>query len=203
MKLVYTGREAEFPPHQARKMDAKLARISKLMGRGEKEARVMLTRERFLHQAQISVNVWDHSIVAVGSDADLFTAVSGAVDHREKQLAKLRTKWRDTKRHKEAPQRTPEASARRAEAAPNGAAPKAPTKAEKTKAAAESKPAKAKFFRVGKSENPDHRVKPMTAEEAMMEISAGEDYLVFEDAGSGRRNVLVRRKDGHFDLIES
>jgi hypothetical protein len=36
-----------------------------------------------------------------------------------------------------------------------------------------------------------------------MEISAGEDYLVFEDAGSGRRNVLVRRKDGHFDLIES
>jgi ribosomal subunit interface protein len=203
MKLVYTGREAEFPPNQAKKLDAKLARISKSMGRGEKEARVMLTRERFLHQAQISVNVWDHSIVAVGSDADLFTAVSGAVDHLEKQLAKLRTKWRDTKRHKEAPQRTPEASARRAEAAPNGAAPKAPTKAEKTKAAAESKPAKAKFFRVGQSESPDHRVKPMTAEEAMMEISAGEDYLVFEDAGSGRRNVLVRRKDGHFDLIES
>jgi hypothetical protein len=85
---------------------------------------------------------------------------------------------------------------------PNGAVPKVPTKAEKTKAAAQPKP-KAKFFRVGQSDDPDHRVKPMTVEEAMMEISTGEDYLVFEDAGSGRRNVLVRRKDGHFDLIES
>ena len=37
----------------------------------------------------------------------------------------------------------------------------------------------------------------------MLEIDTGEDYFVFEDAGSGHRNVLLRRKDGHFDLIES
>ncbi|HUK51808.1 MAG TPA: hypothetical protein VL099_00805, partial [Candidatus Binatia bacterium] len=60
MKLVYTGREAEFPPNQARKLDAKLSRISKLLGRSDKEGRVVLTRERFEHQAEITVNVWDH-----------------------------------------------------------------------------------------------------------------------------------------------
>jgi len=143
------------------------------------------------------VNVWDHQVDAVGADADLFTALSGAIDHLEKQLARLRTKWRDTKRHKEAPQRTPEASAKRAEAAPNGAAPKAKAP---SKAAKRPTP---KIFRVGQSDTPDHRVKPMTVEEAMLEIDAAEDYLVFEEAGSGKRNVLVRRKDGHFDLIES
>jgi len=209
MKLVYTGREAEFPPNQAKKLDAKLARISQLLGRGERrpemEAHVMLTKERFLHQARINVNVWDHRVVAVGADADLYAAVSGAVDNLEKQLAKMRTKWRDTKRHKEAPQRTPEASAKRAESVPNGAAPKAkaPNKAVQRKAAAAARRATPKVFRVDQSDVPDNRLrKPMTVEEAMIEIDPGEDYFVFEEVGSGRRNVLLRRKDGHFDLIE-
>jgi hypothetical protein len=43
----------------------------------------------------------------------------------------------------------------------------------------------------------------MTVDEAMLEIDAGEDYLVFEEATTGKRNVLVRRKDGDFDLVES
>ena len=202
MKLVYTGREAEFPPNQTKKLEARLTRISKLMGRGETEARVMLTRERFLHRAQITVNLWDHRVVAVGADADLYTAVSGAVENLEKQVAKVRTKWRDTTRHKDAPQRTPEASAKRAEAVPNGAAPKPSAKAAKSAAAAEAKQRKPKVFRAGQSDNPDHRLKPMTVEEAMIEIAAGEDYFVFEEAGTGKRNVLLRRKDGHFDLIE-
>jgi len=199
MKLVYTGREAEFPPNQAKKLDARLARIGKLLGRGEREAHITLTRERFLHQARIKVNVWDHQVAAESADADLYTAVSSAVDNLEKQLAKMRTKWRDTKRHKEAPQRTPEASARRAESVPNGVEPKAA----KAKAAAPGKKPVPKVFRVGPSDNPDHRLKPMTVEEAMLEIDPGEDYFVFENAGSGHRNVLLRRKDGHFDLIES
>ena len=40
MKLVYTGRGADFPPNQAKKLDARLARISKVLGRGEREAHV-------------------------------------------------------------------------------------------------------------------------------------------------------------------
>jgi len=197
MKLVYSGREAEFPPNQARKLDAKLALISKLLGRSDKEGRVVLTRERFQHQAEITVNVWDHRIVAVGADADLFTAVSSAVDNLEKQLAKMRTKWRDTKRHKDSI-RGPEA-----EAPVNGASARtAPPKAAK-KAAAPGKRRSPKVFRVGQTETRDHRAKPMTVDEAMLEIDAGEDYLVFEEATTGKRNVLVRRKDGDFDLVES
>jgi len=200
MKLVYTGKEAEFPPKQTQKLEARLARIGKLMGRGEKEARVTVTRERFLHRAQLTVNLWDHRVVAEGADADLYAAVTGAVDHLEKQVAKMRTKWRDTKRHKDAPQRTPEASAKRAESAPNGAPPRAPAKP--AKAAAATVKRKPKVFRAGQSDTPDHRLKPMTVDEAIIEIDPDEDYFVFEAAGTGKRNVLLRRKDGHFDLIE-
>jgi len=195
MELVYTGRKANFPPNQARKLDAKVARISKLLGRSDKEARVVLTQERFQQQAEITVNVWDHRIVALGADADLFTAVSGAVDNLEKQLARMRTKWRDTKRHKD--------SIRQLDAPVNGVTAKAVAPKVEKKAAAPAKRKSPKVFRVGKAETPDHRVKPMTLDEAMLEIDSNEDYLVFEEATTGKRNVLVRRKDGNFDLVES
>jgi hypothetical protein len=29
------------------------------------------------------------------------------------------------------------------------------------------------------------------------------DYMVYRDAGTDRVSVLVRRRDGHFDLVES
>jgi hypothetical protein len=43
----------------------------------------------------------------------------------------------------------------------------------------------------------------MTLEEALMEMEKGPDYLVYRDAESGRTAVLVRRRDGNFDLIEA
>ena len=45
--------------------------------------------------------------------------------------------------------------------------------------------------------------KPMTLEEAMLEMEASQDYLVYRDAQTDRLTVLMRRADGHFDLIES
>jgi len=45
------------------------------------------------------------------------------------------------------------------------------------------------------------RRKPMTVDEAVLEI--GKDgYLPFRDADTGSVNVLIRRVDGHFDLVE-
>ena len=42
----------------------------------------------------------------------------------------------------------------------------------------------------------------MTLDEAVMEIEKDQDYLVYRDADKDRVSVLVRRRDGHFDLIE-
>jgi putative sigma-54 modulation protein len=46
------------------------------------------------------------------------------------------------------------------------------------------------------------RIKPMTVEEAGLELESAEhDFVVFRDGATQRVNVLFRRKDGHYGLI--
>jgi putative sigma-54 modulation protein len=48
-----------------------------------------------------------------------------------------------------------------------------------------------------------YAVKPMTAEEAALQLTASRDeFLVFSNADSGKTNVVYKRKDGHIGLIE-
>src|SRR5260370_7434136 len=101
MKITYTGRHEVFPPKQKAKLEAKLQKLSKMLERrGEKEAHVILSQERFLHKIEITVNAWDHALVGVGSNRDLITAACDALDKLEKQLRKVRDKWL-AKRHKD------------------------------------------------------------------------------------------------------
>jgi putative sigma-54 modulation protein len=44
--------------------------------------------------------------------------------------------------------------------------------------------------------------KPMTIEEAMLEMDRKRDYVVFRDAETDRVSVLLRRRDGHFDIVD-
>ena len=43
---------------------------------------------------------------------------------------------------------------------------------------------------------------PMTLDEALIEMEKDRDYLVYRDAETDRVVVLMRRRDGHFDLVE-
>jgi putative sigma-54 modulation protein len=46
-------------------------------------------------------------------------------------------------------------------------------------------------------------VKPMSAEEAVLQLElVGHDFFVFRDADSGEFNVVYRRRDGNYGLIE-
>ena len=58
---------------------------------------------------------------------------------------------------------------------------------------------KPKIFRVNYEEDS----KPMTLEEAILEMEAGTDYVVYRDSERDCLSVLLRRPDGNFDLIES
>ena len=161
--------------------------------RGEKEAHIVLTQERFLHKVEITVNAMGHALVGIATDADLSVAAHMAFDKLEKQILKLGARWRDTKRV-----RDKEADGARASETlqPVIAAPK---KAAANSSGAKKKPAPKRIFRV----NPSDGSKPMTLEEAMLEMEASQDYLVYRDAKTDRLTVLMRRSDGHFDLIES
>jgi hypothetical protein len=43
----------------------------------------------------------------------------------------------------------------------------------------------------------------MTLEEALLEMTRDDDYVVYRDAQKECVSVLIRRRDGNFDLIES
>jgi putative sigma-54 modulation protein len=190
MKISYTGKAEAIPAKQRAKLEARLQKLStRLERRGEREAHIVLTQERFLHKVEITVNAWDPALVGIATDADLSVAAHGAFDKLEKQILKLGARWRDTKRV-----RDKEADGARASETLQPAAPKkAATHASAKKAAPK------RVFRVNHSDGN----KPMTLEEAMLEIEASQDYLVYRDAQTDRVTVLMRRSDGHFDLIES
>jgi putative sigma-54 modulation protein len=205
MKISYTGKSEEIPARQRTKLEARLQKLAKVVEqRGEKEAHVVLTQQRFLHKVEITMNAWDHALVGIATNGDVAVAAHEAFDRLEKQLLKLRAKWRDTKRVRDKEADGEMASATLQAASSGGSTSPKKVKpaqiANHTKASAgPKKSARKQVFRVDHS----HGSKPMTLEEAMLEMEASQDYLVYRDAQTDRVTVLMRRADGHFDLIES
>jgi len=184
MKVSYRGVQKELPAPVQKKLDAKFAKLSKLLEqRGEKEAHVVITNERHLHHAEITLQFYDHQLVGIGSDSDFFNAMSAAIEKLEKQAVKHRAKWREKRRRKDV-------------VLENGAGGEVNAKAEP--APEKAAPAR-RVFRV----NHHGQRKPMTLDEAMIEMENRDGYMVYRDADRECVSVLVRRKDGHFDLIES
>ena len=181
MKITYTGMHGELPHKLQEKLDTKFAKLSKMLEqRGEKEAHVVVTSERHLHNAEITMQFYDHQLVGIGSDVDLFTALAQALEKLETQAVKHRAKWREKNRRSEPPK-----------AAEPGPAGQAPTAVDGDRLP--------RIFRV----NHHQGRKPMTVEEAVLQMEDGREYLVYRDAEKECVSVLVRRRDGHFDLIES
>jgi putative sigma-54 modulation protein len=184
MKITYTGRQVELAPAQLKKLEARFAKVGKLLsGKKDCEAHVVLRLERHLHHAEATIRYFNNQLVGLGSSIDLFEAIHGAAEKLEKQAVKARTKWRDNKRSPRAAMEEP--------------APAPPKPAGKKKVEPEPEPDRLIYH----VENHKKR-KPMTLEEAVLEMD-GRDYLVYRDAKTERMVMLVRRKDGHFDMVEA
>jgi|SRR5579872_1398390 len=183
MRVTYTGRQVELAPAQLRKIEVQVKKIGKLLdGKDEREAHIILSVERHLHRAEINVNYHGHPLVGLAENVDLFTGIHSAIQKLEKQAIKVRAKWRDTKR---TPRKTSETTAPQAQAGFSEAGPEAA--------------AGKKVYHI----NDHQRRKPMTLDEALLEMEKDRDYLVYRDAETDRLAVLVRRRDGHFDLVEA
>ena len=177
MKITYTGRQVELAPAQLKKLEARFVKIGKLLdGKRECEAHVILSLERHLHHAEVTVNYFNHQLAGLGSNSDLFTAIHSAAEKLEKQCLKAVTKWRDAKR-----------------------TPRKATEAEAPVPKSAEAEAEGRVYRV----NHHQKRKPMTLDEAILEMHDGRNYMVYRDSETDRVSVLVRRRDGHFDLVEA
>lgn len=192
MRITYTGRQVELSPAQLQKLEVHCRRLGKMLdgSKSECEARVILSHERHLHKAEVTVEYHNHSMVAYADSGDLFNAIHGAIEKLEKQAIKVRAKWRDSKR-------TP-----RKENAPSEPPAQALAPPPKIKVAAKihgKNGSKARVRHIGEQE----QRRAMTLEEAIVEMGVDREYLAFLDIKTGAVNVLVRRRDGHFDLVEA
>jgi len=184
MNVIYRGIKKDLTPKLEEKLSAKFAKISRLLEkRGEQEAHVVVTSENRMHKAEITMQFYGHPLVGIASDADLFTALNEALDKLDKQAVKTCAKYRaKVRRSGEVPKNG------------DGAGELVGVVATSNGAAAAQK-----VYRVN---HLDQR-KPMTLEEALLEMGKDDDYVVYRDADKACVSVLIRRRDGHFDLIES
>ena len=194
MRITFSGKQDKLAPSQERKLATAFARLSKLIERrGEKGAQVALSSERYRQMAEVRVNFYDQTLIGQGSGPDQFAALMDAVEKVEKQALKSREKWRLSKRE------TPVRESRTTGAPQTAEEPEiAPPPAPRARKKARPKPRPAQVVRAHGSDR-----KPMTVEEAMMAMEEERDYMVYRDAESDRLRVLIRRRDGGVDLVET
>jgi putative sigma-54 modulation protein len=179
MTIHYTGKFEKLDPPTQKKLDARFARLSKFLGRkNEKELHAILKTERHLQRVELTINIDGQPQAGIHAATDQFTALAGACDKLEKQLLKLHDKRLGVKRRATKPVATSVMPATLDDAKGNDT----PV---------------SRIYRI----TPQR--KPMTVDEALLELDSQGEYVAYRDAGTNRLSVLIRRKDGHFDLIES
>ncbi len=153
------------------------------------EAQVVfgVSRNRSLGRAQeVEVTIWCDGLVlrAEESSGDMYASVDGAVDKLDRQIRKYRSRIIEKRRLDESRRRR--RTRRSAEAALLAGA---------TAAEGIDGPGIVRTKRFA--------MKPMTPDEAVMQIELlGHAFYVFRNAATQQVNVLYRRRDGEFGLIE-
>ena len=149
---------------------------------GSTEVHWFLSVEKIRHQADATIVADGIKIQAHEVSDDMYSAIDMASDKLEKQLRRHKDKVKD--HHKSSHGAVPEMPyVESAEDAPEAAGEKGSPKVVET----------ANYF-----------IKPMSTEEAGMQMDiSGDDFLVFTNASTNGVNVLYRRSDGDYGLIET
>ena len=141
------------------------------------EAHVVLTVEKFRHQADVTLSINGAVIKGVEETGDMYSAIDQVMDKIEKQVKRHLSKIR---RHR------PEN-----------------LKGEDTSVVEDTEETAEPGLEETLIEVEKMFAKPMDAEEAAMQLNLSrQDFLVFRNAKSREINVIYKRGDGNLGLIE-
>ena len=174
MQTTVTFKHIDPSEHLKAYVSDKLDRFDKYLD-NPAEANVVLTVEKFRHIAEINIAGDKLTIIASEETNDMYAAIDMALDKLEKQIKKSKQKIRE---RRSASKNRNRSMLEETDILPDEDAE-----------------------RQVKIRNIEY--KPMDIEEAVMQMDLIEDnFLVFTNARSDRINVLYRRKDGHYGLIQ-
>jgi putative sigma-54 modulation protein len=174
MQTSVTFKNLDSSDHLKSYVADKLDRLDKYLD-NPAEANVVLTVEKFRHTAEINIAGDRLSINGKEETNDMYSAIDMVLDKLEKQIKKNKQKIRE--------RRTSSKNRNRSMLEDEGILPEDNTE------------------RQIKVMNIEY--KPMDIDEAVLQMDLIEDnFLVFTNAKSDQINVLYRRRDGHFGLIQ-
>jgi ribosome hibernation promoting factor len=183
MNIEITGRQIEVTPALREFTSDKLRKLERLLD-GPLEVHVVLAVEKHRHLAEILVKSRTGVFSGAEETGDLYASISEVADKLERQALKHKEKVTNRKR-------------------------RTGTRASEAAVAIENEN-RGDDGEVGLDDGATrivrearYRLKPLSPEDAALELeAAGEDLLVFRDAGTYRVNVLYRRKDGSLGLVD-
>jgi putative sigma-54 modulation protein len=174
MQTSVTFKNLDPSDHLKSYVTEKLNRFDKLLD-NPAEAGVVLIVEKHRHIAEVNITGDRMSINGKEETGDMYSAIDMVLDKLEKQLKRSKQKIRE----------------RRASA-------KGQTRTIREDAARMREEDAAPEIKVESLE-----YKPMDIEEAVLQMDlTDQGFLVFTNARSSQINVLYRRKDGHYGLIQ-
>jgi putative sigma-54 modulation protein len=173
MQLDITGRHVEVTPALRQLITARFARLERVLNDAAVSAVVIVTKEKYRHQAEIVVHTrGDHVLRGRGVGSGWPLSLRQATEKIEQQAQKLKGKWDERKRGS------------------------AGTRVVTTPAGEPS--ASRRIVRATR-----YAVKPMSLEDAALRVDGGQEtFVVFRNAENDAVSILYRRKDGNLGLIE-
>jgi sigma 54 modulation protein len=187
MDLIVKSRNGKISERQRQHIEQKLSRLDRYLDRiaqvTVEHMEEMRRNEGNVHRVQVTV-VGDHGVLvrAERRAPELYAAIDEVYDTLQRQIERYKDKhWRRGKLRRQGGQIV--------EALPELAAPSLADTQEE-----EERP------RIVRTK--EFQVKPMYSDEAVEQMELlGHNFFIFQDADTGKLNVLYRRQDGNYGLI--
>jgi len=174
MKFEYTGRHIDVTPALKSHVEEHFGRLSHLFDGDNTKVHIIIEVEKNRNRSEVIVKWHKEVLTANTTNSDMYKSLSQTIDKIEKQTLRLKSKITD-KHHKVKKVSTLTPPRDEVEPMPN------------TPRIINSK---------------SYAVKPLTEEEAMMNLVAEENqFLVFRNADDEQISVIYKRKDGNYGLI--
>lgn len=175
MRISIFGKNLEVTDYLRETAEKKAEKLNRYFPE-DTEVQITLSVEKNSHIAEVTVPFEGGVIRAEEATGDMYASLDSVLEKIEKQLHRHRTRLEKTFRG---------ASLRFDEPVFSGAFDDEPEEGPKI--------VRVKRF----------NIKPMDEEEAMLQLElTGHSFYVFENADTAQINVLYKRKDGNYGLIE-
>ncbi len=179
MDINITGRNIDLDNSLKEYINKRLAKIESLYKRIYR-CEVILEEEKLRKNAEIILHLKRNRLVAKESSPDMYASIDNASDNIKKQLRRMRGKL---------------SSRRRRDVLARIMKPMARFKGQEGSIIAKGR---GRLVKTNKFAD-----KPMLPEEAKLELDVlGKDFIMFKNADTGEVNVVYKRGDGKYGIIE-